>query len=146
MRKFKVIENGSRIGQTGMLIGADGFGNLKLSFGDHGAEWFFPDQVEEVSEYGVKPKYKLEDLVAQCNLSASEEKDVDPLDIQHGGDHYKTKGIQPIEYITANNLGFCEGNIIKYVTRHEDKNGAEDIKKIIHYAQFILKFKYGETE
>lgn len=67
-----------------------------------------------------------------------------PLDIQYGGDHYKDKGIQPIEYITANNLDFCQGNIVKYVTRHKDKNGAEDIRKVIHYAQFILKFEYGE--
>jgi len=66
------------------------------------------------------------------------------LDIQHGGSHYKDKGIQPIEYITANNLGFCEGNIVKYASRHQDKNGAEDIRKVIHYAQFILKFQYNE--
>jgi len=66
------------------------------------------------------------------------------LDIQHGGSHYKDKGIQPIEYITANNLDFCEGNIVKYASRHKEKNGAEDIRKVIHYAQFILKFQYGE--
>ena len=35
------------------------------------------------------------------------------LDIQHGGSHYKDKKIQPIEYITANNLDFCQGNIVK---------------------------------
>lgn len=68
------------------------------------------------------------------------------LDIQHGGSHYKDKKIQPIEYITANNLDFCQGNIVKYVTRHKDKNGAEDIRKVIHYAQFILKFEYGEED
>lgn len=72
------------------------------------------------------------------------EKKESVLDIQHGGSHYKDKGIQPIEYITANNLGFCEGNIVKYASRHQDKNGAEDIRKVIHYAQFILKFQYGE--
>ena len=66
------------------------------------------------------------------------------LDIQHGGSHYKDKKIQPIEYITANDLDFCQGNIVKYATRHKDKNGAEDVRKIIHYAQFILKFEYGE--
>ena len=72
------------------------------------------------------------------------EKKESVLDIQHGGSHYKDKGIQPIEYITANNLGFCEGNIVKYASRHQDKNGAEDIRKVIHYAQFILKFQYNE--
>lgn len=77
--------------------------------------------------------------------SSNEKESTDSvLDIQHGGSHYKDKKIQPIEYITANNLDFCQGNIVKYVTRHKDKNGAEDIRKVIHYAQFILKFEYGE--
>lgn len=68
----------------------------------------------------------------------------DPLNIQEGGNHYKDRAIQPIEYIMANKLGFSEGCIIKYATRHQDKGGAEDIRKIIHYAEFILKYKYKE--
>ena len=64
---------------------------------------------------------------------------------QIGGSHYNTKAIQPIDYILENNLGYCEGNVIKYVTRHKDKNGAEDIKKAIHYLQFILASDYGES-
>ncbi len=63
---------------------------------------------------------------------------------QVGGSHYTDMKIQPIEFIEANNLGFMEGNIIKYATRHKAKNGAEDIKKIIHYAKLILKYQYGE--
>lgn len=65
------------------------------------------------------------------------------LDIQEGGNHYKICGIQPVEYIHANNLGYFEGNVLKYVTRHKDKNGVEDIKKAIHYCQLILKLQYG---
>lgn len=65
------------------------------------------------------------------------------LDIQEGGNHYKICGIQPVEYIHANNLGYFEGNVVKYVTRHKDKNGVEDIKKAIHYCQLILKLQYG---
>jgi S1-C subfamily serine protease len=45
----------------------------------------------------------------------------DPLPImntQVGGDHYTKMAIQPIEYIFANDLGFAEGNIIKYVSRY----------------------------
>jgi len=63
---------------------------------------------------------------------------------QVGGDHYNSKSIQPIDYILENELGYCEGNVIKYVTRHKDKNGAEDIKKAIQYLQFILADQYGE--
>jgi hypothetical protein len=67
-----------------------------------------------------------------------------PLDEQVGGAHYKTMKIQPIEFIQENNLGFCEGNIVKYACRHAAKGGAEDLKKVIHYAQLLLAHKYGD--
>lgn len=66
------------------------------------------------------------------------------LDIQSGGHHYKDMAIQPIEYIYGNGLGYLEGNVIKYVSRHDRKNGAEDIKKAIHYLELILELEYGE--
>ena len=56
-----------------------------------------------------------------------------------GGTHYRDKAIQPIEYILANDLGFCEGNIIKYVSRYKDKNGIEDLKKAKHYLEFLIE-------
>lgn len=66
------------------------------------------------------------------------------LSIQQGGTHYKSLAIQPIEYIHKNNLDFFQGNIVKYVTRHKDKNGAEDLLKVIHYAQLALELQYGK--
>ena len=57
---------------------------------------------------------------------------------QVGGNHYKMP-IQPIEFIVRNDIPYREGNVIKYVTRHKSKNGAEDIKKAIHYLEMILK-------
>lgn len=67
-----------------------------------------------------------------------------PLEKQVGGNHYKGFVIQPVEFIYKNNIDFLSGNIIKYAARHKSKNGAEDVKKIIHYAQLILKLEYGE--
>lgn len=67
------------------------------------------------------------------------------LNKQEGGDHYKL-AVQPIEYITKNNLSFIEGCIVKYATRHRTKNGAEDIRKIIHYCELLLELEYGEKE
>ena len=67
------------------------------------------------------------------------------LNKQEGGDHYKDLAIQPVEYIVKNNLGYLEGNVIKYVTRHHKKNHAEDIKKAIHYLQMILEMQYPIT-
>ncbi len=66
------------------------------------------------------------------------------LDKQEGGNHYKTMKIQPTEYNQANGIGWCEGNIIKYASRHKAKNGAEDVKKIIHYAELLLQLEYTE--
>ena len=66
-----------------------------------------------------------------------------PLDKQEGGSHYDLP-IQPLEYIHANQLGYIEGNIIKYATRHRNKNGAEDIKKIIHYCELLLELEYAK--
>ena len=68
--------------------------------------------------------------------------DISALDKQVSGNHYKDKGIQPIVYIHANNLGFCEGNVIKYVTRHKEKNGSADIRKAIHYLELLLELEY----
>ncbi len=65
------------------------------------------------------------------------------LESQEGGEHYRFGTIQPIEFIHANNLGFMEGNVVKYVTRHHDKNGVEDINKAIHYLELLKELEYG---
>ena len=66
------------------------------------------------------------------------------LDEQIGGSHYRAGAIQPVQYIEANGLGFCEGNVIKYVTRHAGKGGAEDLRKARHYIDLLLELRYGE--
>lgn len=62
----------------------------------------------------------------------------DPLLVQVGGGHYKKLKIQPVEYILANGLGFCEGSVIKYVTRHEEKGGVQDLRKAIHFLEILI--------
>lgn len=66
------------------------------------------------------------------------------LQTQQGGSHYKDLAIQPIQYIHANGLDFFQGNMLKYLTRHKAKNGADDLRKVIHYAQLALEMQYGE--
>jgi hypothetical protein len=52
--------------------------------------------------------------------------------------HYKDFSISPIDFIIANKLGFCEGNIIKYACRYNKKGTPiEDLDKIIHYAELL---------
>lgn len=56
---------------------------------------------------------------------------------QVGGDHYTRMEIEPIDYIRLNKLGWFEGNVIKYVSRHDHKGGEQDIDKAIHYLEMI---------
>ena len=63
------------------------------------------------------------------------------LNTQVGGDHYKKLKIQPVEYIYANNIGYMEGNVIKYVTRWRDKNGVADLLKARHYIDLLLELE-----
>ena len=65
------------------------------------------------------------------------------LEAQEGGSHYKSMAIQPVEFISKNKIPYLEGNVIKYVSRHQSKNGIEDIKKAIHYLQLIAELQYG---
>jgi hypothetical protein len=53
--------------------------------------------------------------------------------------HYKTLKIEPIEYIEANGLGFCEGNIVKYVSRWKQKNGLDDLRKAEWYIRRLIE-------
>ena len=65
-----------------------------------------------------------------------------PQDKQIGGSHYKDMVIQPFEFISKNELTFFQGNVIKYVCRYKQKNGIQDLEKVIHYCQLeILKLK-----
>lgn len=67
------------------------------------------------------------------------------LEIQHGGDHYKSLAIQPAEYCHRNHFRFCESEAIKYLSRFRAKNGAEDLRKAIHFASMILDMEYNVT-
>ena len=67
-----------------------------------------------------------------------------PLSKQVGGSHYKDFEIQPVEFIHMNGLGFCAGNVVKYVCRHKAKGGREDLLKARHYLDLLLELEYGD--
>ena len=58
---------------------------------------------------------------------------------QVGGDHYRKMAIQPIEYILANDLGFVEGTVVKYVSRWKEKGGIEDLEKARHLLAMLIE-------
>lgn len=67
---------------------------------------------------------------------------IQPMERQEGGSHYAGMAIQPVDYITKNGLDYLAGNVIKYISRHKEKGGAEDIRKAIHYCEMILERQY----
>lgn len=73
-----------------------------------------------------------------------EDEEVNPLAMQVAGDHYKGKKIQPVEYISANNLNFLEGCIVKRITRWRDKEAAhrfQDLEKIKHEVDLLIEME-----
>lgn len=67
------------------------------------------------------------------------EKPASSRSVQIGGNHYVDMAIQPIDYIVKNNIGFLEGNVIKYVSRWKSKNGVEDLRKARHYLDMLIE-------
>jgi|TARA_R100001530_G_scaffold1283_1_gene2247 hypothetical protein len=77
-------------------------------------------------------------MTAEEKLIASEK--------QIGGNHYKDRVIQPIDYIVKNNLDFLEGNVVKYITRWREKGGIEDLKKAKHYLELKIEFEINREK
>ena len=51
-----------------------------------------------------------------------------------------------MEFIVANDIGYMEGNVIKYVVRHKRKNGIADLEKAMHYLQMLIEFERNKQE
>ena len=69
-----------------------------------------------------------------------------PFDYQEGGNHYKKEGVMDVtEWCMSHDIDIGEFNVIKYVFRHEKKNGIEDLRKAKHYLEMIAYMKYKEN-
>jgi hypothetical protein len=64
-------------------------------------------------------------------------------DRQVAGEHYQS-AIQPWDYIVGNNIGYLEGNVIKYVSRWRKKGGVEDLYKAQHYLEKLISLEMGD--
>lgn len=63
---------------------------------------------------------------------------------QIGGNHYSRMAIQPVEFIEKNNLSYCQGNVIKYVCRYDNKHSSsekqlQDLEKAKHYIDLLIE-------
>lgn len=59
--------------------------------------------------------------------------------IQIGGDHYKEREIQHWDIVDRNGIGYLEAVATKYLCRHKDKAGVQDLKKAEHYVVKLLE-------
>ena len=61
----------------------------------------------------------------------------------HHPKHY-TQGIECWDYIVSHEMGYLEGNIIKYITRYKDKDGLNDLLKARAYLDRLIKKEGGK--
>ena len=61
------------------------------------------------------------------------------LSQQIGGSHYKLMPFQPICLIGMLDLDFCQGNVVKYVSRYKLKDGVRDLEKAKHYCLMAME-------
>jgi len=65
---------------------------------------------------------------------------------QIGGKHYIKYKIQPSKFVVENRLLYPEGCVIKYVIRHQDKGGKQDLEKAKHMIDMIIERDYEEKK
>lgn len=88
-----------------------------------------PQCLEEALKPNITPS---EAVVVFTDVKPSHQEDnVNPS-------HYTFGGIETIDYLKANMtlegfIGFLQGNVLKYVSRYNKKNGLEDLKKAKWY-------------
>ena len=73
-----------------------------------------------------------------------------PSKTQVGGSHYKDMVIQPFHFVMANNFNAFQFAVVKYASRYLNKNGVQDLKKIMHFCELEIErlesLKEGEAE
>lgn len=58
-----------------------------------------------------------------------------------GGDHYQLNGdIEPVHLMVQLDLNWFQGEILKYVSRHWNKNGKVDLQKAMHICDMAIDF------
>ncbi len=60
--------------------------------------------------------------------------------------HYARFKVEPIRFICENGLNFFQGNIVKYICRHDAKNGLEDVRKAKRYLEMYEQFLLGNPD
>ena len=137
VKQFSSWIDDVKVGYVGVVIEVDEFDEekpYKVKLDKCYNNWWFTDKCIEL----------VGDTVDTVNDNNTTDKKYNPLVVQQSGSHYKNGKIQPIEYSERNNLSMCQGNIVKYITRHKEKDGVDDLAKVVHCALLEALFVYGE--
>jgi len=94
-------------------------------------------EVKHIGDKSIYTKWTAVDVFKNIDEATNKR----ALDVQVSGTHYKDLAIQPVEYIHANNIGYFEGNVIKYVSRWRNKNGVKDLEKAKHYIDLLIELE-----
>lgn len=101
------------------------------------------EQLERMAHNLGKPRIRMQATTRDEKISNPGVYEVpvatSALDVQVGGAHYKDMAIQPVEFITKNNLGFLEGSIVKRICRWRAKDGLKDLEKIKHEVDLLIQ-------
>jgi hypothetical protein len=97
------------------------------------------DNVEHLKKALQQKMLKVIPMLETQTISISSPAPVSANAVQVGGGHYQGKAIQPWDYIVSNRLGYLEGNVVKYVSRWQDKGGRQDLEKARHYLDKLLE-------
>lgn len=111
-------------------------GDAQLGENDLG--WFITPSARVIIEKEIKQMTSTPEWARQKGLTE------DTFEKQVGGTHYKQFKIQPAVYSEENGLSFLEGNVVKYVTRHQHKGGIADLEKAIHCLELLKEIHYHD--
>ena len=99
----------------------------------------------------VTDKIKINTDKTQENIIERTEKIIKEYDVVNNPSHYTDSKIEVIDYIEDKNLGFCLGNVIKYVSRagkkvDSDKSVIEKEIEDLKKARWYLDRRIYELE
>lgn len=98
--------------------------------------------VSKVTVYAVRSKMR----ATSAPVEVVDEPVLPAVDThQIGGTHYTNLAIQPWEVIERNELGFFDGNALKYIMRFRAKGGVQDLEKARHYLDKLIELEYGRN-
>ena len=92
------------------------------------------DEIEsKPTKLFVQPQHKDSAMKLLAELELVEKK----LDLVNHPPHYKTGGIETIDFIEAKDLNYRLGNVVKYVSRAGKKSSdpVQDLEKALWYLQ-----------